>query len=146
MEGMSGRSITSRRKAVAVLASNPHRSLITFARPTDCCRLGHEKTKSIIIATRHPSLRENRWGNRLIVATNEEFLYAIWLTRPLMHRRFRVAGIKTINTLLPHLHEDSRGNIFNGLPSMFDFRKCIFPDCSLAPLFTLLFALVCSAH
>ncbi len=64
----------------------------------------------------------------------------------LMRGRFGVPGIKTINALLPHLHEDTGSKVVNRLPNVFDFRKCIFPDRSLAPLFTLLFTLVCSAH
>src|SRR6516165_2131711 len=68
------------------------------------------------------------------------------VTRALVRRRFGIAGIITINLLLPHLHEDTGSKIFNGLPNMFDFRKCVFPDSSLAPLFTFLFALIRSAH
>jgi hypothetical protein len=66
--------------------------------------------------------------------------------RPLLRPRFGIAGIKTINPLLPHLHENTGRKIFNGLPNVLDFRKCIFPDRLLTPLFTLLLALVSSAH
>jgi hypothetical protein len=70
------------------------------------------------------------------MGTNEpdwlESLRGVRATTPrLMRSRFGVTGIKTINTLLPHLHEDTRSKIFNGLPNLLDFRKCIFPDCSL---------------
>jgi hypothetical protein len=47
----------------------------------------------------------------------------------LIRRRFGIAGIKTINPLLPHLHEGTGRKIFNGLPNMVDLRKCVFPDC-----------------
>ena len=51
-----------------------------------------------------------------------------------------------INLILPHVHKDAGRYIIDGLPNALDFRKCIFPDRSLAPLFALLFALVGSAH
>ena len=51
-----------------------------------------------------------------------------------------------INLISPHVNEDTGRYIIDGLPNALDFRKCIFPDRSLAPLLTLLFALVGGAH
>jgi hypothetical protein len=65
---------------------------------------------------------------------------------PSIRRRFGIAVIKTMNPLLPHFNEGTGRKIFDGLPNMFNFRKCIFPDCSLAPFLTLQFALIGGAH
>jgi len=54
--------------------------------------------------------------------------------------------IKMINLILPHVQEDTGRQIIDRLPNALDFRKCIFPDRSLAPLLALLFALVGGAH
>ena len=60
------------------------------------------------------------------------------VTQVLVRRRFGIAGIITINLLLPHLHEGARSQVINGFPNVLDFGKCVAPDRSLAPLFTLL--------
>ena len=57
-----------------------------------------------------------------------------------------MVSIKTINPISPHVQEDTGRYIIDGLPDALDFRKCIFPDRSLAPLLTLLFAPVRGAH
>ena len=65
---------------------------------------------------------------------------------PTLFRRRPIVGIKVINLIVPHVQEDTGREIIDGLPNALDFRKCIFPDRSLAPLLTLLFALVGGAH
>jgi hypothetical protein len=57
-----------------------------------------------------------------------------------------IASIKMIDLILPHVQEDTGRYIIDGLPNALDSRKCIFPDRTLAPLLTLLFALVRGAH
>ena len=63
-------------------------------------------------------------------------------------RHLRVAGIKTTNLIVPHLHKVTGSQIVDGLPNVFDIRKCIFPDRSLTPLllFSFFFALIGGAH
>ena len=78
--------------------------------------------------------------------TNLDAISGLSLGSLIRRRRLGIAGIKTIDTLLPRLHENTGSEIFNGLPNMFDFGKRVFPDSSLAPLFTFLFALIRSAH
>ena len=68
------------------------------------------------------------------------------VTRALVRRRFGIAGVITINLLLPHLHEGAGSEVINGFQNVLDFGKCVAPDRSLAPLFTLLFALIRGTH
>ena len=65
---------------------------------------------------------------------------------PTLFRRCPIVGIKVINLILPHVQEDTGRQIIDGFPNTLDFRKCIFPDRSLTPLITLLFALLGGAH
>src|SRR5580693_8252600 len=58
----------------------------------------------------------------------------------------RLMSIKMIDLILPHVQKDTGRYVIDGFPNALDFRKCIFPDRSLAPLLTLLFALVGGAH
>ena len=50
-----------------------------------------------------------------------------------------------IDLILPHVQKDTGRYVIDGFPNALDFRKCIFPDRSLTPLITLLFALL-GAH
>jgi hypothetical protein len=62
------------------------------------------------------------------------------------HGRVGIPYVIPINLIVPHPHKDAGSQIIDGLPNVLDFRKCIFPDRSLTPSFTLLFPLVGGTH
>src|SRR6516164_5033465 len=91
------------------------------------------------VASRHPGLLRN-WAPAsscptaqhrsppMSVSRRTEY----GLTQALVRRRFGIAGIITINPLLPHLHKGAGSKIINGFPNVLDFGKCVAPDRSLA--------------